>query len=78
MKKIKVEIHIDCDPMARYQEYLGKKVFKILGQEYREPDHTFFGDWVWKDVEMDEETEKKVGEFLKDAYEKNMCRYAQW
>lgn len=78
MKKTKVEIHIDCDPMARFQEHLGKKVFKILGQEYREPDYTFFGDWVWKDVEMDEETEKKVGKLLKDAYENNMCRYAQW
>lgn len=74
----KVSIHIDCAPMARHQEFLGKKVFSILGQKYRKPDYTLFGDWVWENVEMDEETEKKVGEFLSDAYEKNMCRYAQW
>ena len=78
MNKVIIDLHIDCDPMRRFQELLGKDVFKILGQPYRKPDYCLFGDWVWNNIETDEEIQKKIGDFLKKAYNNNMCRYCQW
>lgn len=78
MKKVKFEMHIDCDPTIRMQEVIAESVFKELGQEYRKPDTTFFGDWVWYEIETDEETHKRIGDMLNRSYELGFTRYVQW
>lgn len=75
---ITIDIHIDCAPTLRLQESLGKDVFKILGQEYRNPDFTFFEGWTWENIQTTKEIQKKIREFLTNAYNKNLVRAASW
>lgn len=76
--KIKFEMHIDCDPRIHLQEQIARSVFKVLGQPYRNPDSTFFGDWVWVDIETDEQTHEHIGKMLIATYDDGLTRYVQW
>lgn len=78
MEEVTIEIHIDCPPTLRLQEAIAEDVFEILGQEYRRPDITCFGDWIWQNVKTTKDIKEKVGEYLKKVYERNLCRYCAW
>ena len=78
MEEVIFNVHIDSAPENRHQEELGRKMFEILGQEYRKPDFTFFGDWTWENIKSTKDKQKEIGKMLCEAYDRGDVRYAEW
>ena len=76
---MRIILQIDCDPMNRHQEELGRHIFNsVLKKEYREPNNTFFGCWAWCGVECDDAQQEAIKNILVDAYNNNEVRYCSW
>ena len=64
----KTTIEIDCDPwtgMGRQQDHYEHICKNIVG-------------WEWPITYQTKEQQEKTAEFLKDLYNKGLCRYASW
>lgn len=78
-KTITITLAIDCDPMNRCQEILGRMIFgDILRQEYREPNNTFFGCWTWCGVKCTKEQQREIKKTLVNEYNDGNIRYAEF
>lgn len=78
-KPMVIRIEVDCDPMIRRQEMIGKSIFyDILKQEYREPNNTFFGCWSWCGVKCNADQQARIKEFLTELYNDGVVRYVSW
>ena len=76
---MKITLEIDSDPFIRAQKYFATVVFEqILGQEYREPEETFFGCWTWHKVECTKQQQERIKDLLVDAYNTGDLRYCCW
>ena len=77
---LKTTIEIDCDPftgMGRQQTHY-ETACKIAGLEPQPRISACFGCWEWPVIYQTKEQQDKVAEFLKDLYNRGLCRYASW
>lgn len=74
-------IEIDCDPwtgMGRQQTHYEHICEKIVGCKPEKRISACFGCWEWPITYQSQEQRDKVGEFLKELYNQDLCRYASW
>ena len=77
----KTTIEIDCDPwtgMGRQQNHYEYICKNIVGCEPQPRISAFFGCWTWPVEYQNQEQQEKTAEFLKDFYNRGLCRYASW
>lgn len=78
---LKTTIEIDCDPwtgMGRQQDHYEHICRNIVGCEPQSRISACFGCWEWPITYQNQEQQDKTAEFLKDLYNKGLCRYASW
>jgi hypothetical protein len=78
---LKTTIEIDCDPwtgMGRQQTHYEHICKNIVGCEPQPRISASFGCWEWPITYQTKEQQEKTAEFLKDLYNKGLCRYASW
>ena len=76
----KTTIEIDCDPwtgMGRQQTHY-ENLCKLIGVEPQPRTSACFGCWEWPIVYQRKEQQEQAAKFLKDLYNRGLCRYASW
>lgn len=78
---MKIQIEIDCEPFAPRPDAYFKHIWTyILENTEKLPEAVskFFGCWTWENIEVSEDKQKEIGNYLTRLYNEGKIRYASW
>lgn len=78
---IHTTIEIDCEPFVPRPDVYFKHIWiSILGREESSMPNAiskFFGCWTWE-VEISEEQQSRIADYIKHIYNQGKIRYGSW